>query len=1014
MCVPDPGSKEDRRVLFYVLHVTVASQADIEACGDPRICLVGSLADDAETIEAAKKFNVPIVTSETGQDYVSDSVFCTYYILSDFETSVFEELDKAGVRLLGKPALIEQSVNGVLVYTRRPVFCHVIKDSVLVFTGFRKKNEVSRLLKLVHYMGGSVKNEIKENVTHLLAYSATGEKYQYANTFNIPIMGEDWVRAAWAHRDEVGARASSKAMNKYKLKVFQNLRIVLVGFTEEDRSQMEDLVHQNGGFITPLEDPSATHVVLEDQSVTEKPPDCPPKAHVVKAEWFWTSIQMEAPPSETLHLFEQMNSSTMLSPRPMFSSPSTPGSRSRRRKRLRETVQHLAQDDSSSALPSAPASSKRRSSVGDLAYLSADGSFLDDTASTPNRLAGPAGSGEQTPLSPPPVDLRQLTARQRVFHELVKTECNYVNILDAIEKSTELEKAYPPFINFFENMKEMLQKISSERPRFHAFLKIAQNKPECGRQNLQELLIRPVQRLPSMSLLIGGKYYILKHTEKTSPDHLALEQALDKIKSVMTFINDDKRKTEAKLKLFEIHNDIEMCPPNLVASHRMHMSKVDVAELSDSCSGRGDTLTLFLFNDVLEICKKKSKYNSIKSPSRANLHALKSIKTYKHLEMMNLAHIKRIVDIRETEDCHNVFALIIRSNQELKERLFTFTLMQDDVSFLDFHIYRFATRTGRKVSRAFSFNKSPSKLKRAVSTVMSPFGTLPQQASMRGATSVNNLADLSLSGTPPTGGFAHPMATPTSRRRTLKHNAGVSCQRSLTLDPSLMSHGNRAVESLQKTFDCDNFTASSSNNPRTTLTTLTPTATFLTHPPKVGRPPSSYIAGARDFLVTRCSPSRYINSRPPCSTPHLTTTFSPRVVASALHVGLCLTSATSQCKSGCCEGRWWAPENGKREGERACSVDEGAAKRAHTPQYLYLTSSPSSSYPIKNFFSLTRSNPKEGRLRRCSSQKGAPTRYFALYFSMSCLNCSKASLASEVSGGCSLSLFSWYKMCNYL
>lgn len=857
----------------FVLNadVTAASQADIEPCGELRICLVGSLADDTETVEAAQKFGVPVVTSETGQEYVSDPAFCTYFILSDFENPVFEELDKAGVRLLGKPALIEQSANGSLTYTRRPVFCHVMKDAVLVFTGFRKKSEVSRLLKLVHYMGGSVKNEIKDNVTHLLAYSSTGEKYQYANTFNIPIMSEDWVHAAWAHRDEVGARASTDSMVKYKVKVFQNLRIVLVGFQEEDQSQMEDLVQQNGGFITTLEDQQATHVVLEDQSVTEKPPDCSPRAHVVKAEWFWTAIQMEAPPSETLHLFEEINSSNLLSPRQMFSSPSTPGSRSRRRKRLRETVQHLAQDDSSSGLPSAPAS-KRRSSVGDLAYLSADGSFLDDTASTPNRLIAPSGSIEQTPLSPPPVDLRQLSARQRVFHELVKTECNYVSILDAIEKvikiplenssqpggpmldaqelryifgnlppihsvhtrlrddllhlahnwspdasigeiilkySTDLEKSYPPFINFFENMKEMLQRISSERPRFHAFLKIAQNKPECGRQSLQELMIRPVQRLPSMSLLIND---ILKHTERTSPDHAALEQALDKIKSVMTFINDDKRKTEAKLKLFEIHNDIEMCPPNLVASHRMHMGKVDVTELSDCCSGRGDTLTLFLFNDVLEICKKKSKYNSIKSPSRANLHALKSIKSYKHLEMMNLAHIKRIVDIRETEDCHNVFALIIRSNQELKERLFTFTLLQEDVSKSSFlktlcrtvaniacrndvenflvsmdphHLdietsdvsltnalskaLKFATRTGRKVSRAFSFNKSPSKLKRAVSTVMSPFGTLPQQSSMRGATSVNNLADLSLSGTPPSGGFAHPMATPTSRRRTLKN-----------------------------------------------------------------------------------------------------------------------------------------------------------------------------------------------------------------------------------------------------
>ena len=34
--------------------VTVASQADIEPCGDPRICLVGSLADDAEAVEATK------------------------------------------------------------------------------------------------------------------------------------------------------------------------------------------------------------------------------------------------------------------------------------------------------------------------------------------------------------------------------------------------------------------------------------------------------------------------------------------------------------------------------------------------------------------------------------------------------------------------------------------------------------------------------------------------------------------------------------------------------------------------------------------------------------------------------------------------------------------------------------------------------------------------------------------------------------------------------------------------
>jgi hypothetical protein len=72
-------------------------------------------------------------------------------------------------------------------------------------------------------------------------------------------------------------------------------------------------------------------------------------------------------------------------------------------------------------------------------------------------------------------------------------------------QAPDLIKAYPPFVNFFENTKEMLVKCDQTKPRFHAFLKICQTKPECGRQSLQELLIRPVQRLPSISLLLNGK-----------------------------------------------------------------------------------------------------------------------------------------------------------------------------------------------------------------------------------------------------------------------------------------------------------------------------------------------------------------------------------------------------------------------------------------------------------------------------------------------------------------------------
>lgn len=147
-----------------------------------------------------------------------------------------------------------------------------------------------------------------------------------------------------------------------------------------------------------------------------------------------------------------------------------------------------------------------------------------------------------------------------------------------LKHRSDLLKAYPPYINFFEQMKEVLAQCDTQNPRFHAFLKINQSKPECGRQSLQDLMIRPVQRLPSISLLLNGKKYwwgickyvaklmastptdILKHTPKQNPDAKCLEDALTAIKEIMTYINEDKRKTEGQLAMFDIFNEIENCP----------------------------------------------------------------------------------------------------------------------------------------------------------------------------------------------------------------------------------------------------------------------------------------------------------------------------------------------------------------------------------------------------------------------------------------------------------------------
>lgn len=198
-------------------------------------------------------------------------------------------------------------------------------------------------------------------------------------------------------------------------------------------------------------------------------------------------------------------------------------------------------------------------------------------------------------------------------------------------------------------------------------------------------MIRPVQRLPSISLLISD---ILKHTPKTNPDHKELEKALKAIKEVMTYINEDKRKMEGRLALFDIFNDIEGCPPDLVASHRKFVSKCEVTELSNALSGRDDPLMLFLFTDYMEVCKiKKSRSNNVKSPvsnSTATLSGANGLnggrgtlqnhhhhqKSYKHIKLLPLKSITTVCDI---QDGQRAFALCAAQ----KEKVYAFNINDD-------------------------------------------------------------------------------------------------------------------------------------------------------------------------------------------------------------------------------------------------------------------------------------------------------------------------------------------------
>lgn len=227
----------------------------------------------------------------------------------------------------------------------------------------------------------------------------------------------------------------------------------------------------------------------------------------------------------------------------------------------------------------------------------------------------------------------------REMHASWKEDCLIGKVI--LDHRDALLKAYPPYVNYFEQMKNTLLQCIAQNPKFHAFLKINQSKPQCGRQTLQELMIQPVQRLPFLSLLIKD---ILKHTPKSNPDHKELENALNAIKDVNNYINEDKRKTEGYTALLNIINDIDNCPADLLSSNRRFVSECEVTELSKCLSVRDDRLMLFLFTDYIEICKIRDARG----------------KQYKHIRLIPIKSIPRLYDIKDSE---RVFAIEV--NDEL-------------------------------------------------------------------------------------------------------------------------------------------------------------------------------------------------------------------------------------------------------------------------------------------------------------------------------------------------------------
>ena len=117
-----------------------------------QICVVGDeLFRDREFVQTCSKFGHPVHTSQTGQEFFNDTNVRTIYILPQFSGPVFDKLSDARKPILGPPAVKDlASMNIALLVKKTPVYCLALFGCVLVFSGYRRKSDLERLLKLIH------------------------------------------------------------------------------------------------------------------------------------------------------------------------------------------------------------------------------------------------------------------------------------------------------------------------------------------------------------------------------------------------------------------------------------------------------------------------------------------------------------------------------------------------------------------------------------------------------------------------------------------------------------------------------------------------------------------------------------------------------------------------------------------------------------------------------------------------------------------------------------------------
>ncbi|CAF3602276.1 unnamed protein product [Rotaria sordida] len=620
------------------------------------------------------------------------------YIVDSFDDSIFQYLkDNENIYTISSELVLscaEKEINIPVPRRNRPLYCQHLSS-------------VTELSDFVHYLGGSVRKDYSDQVTHVISHANIGEKYLTAfNMERSEILTEEWLLRCWHERNNRQFNPfDSELIRIYRAKPLHNLNLFFFGFNNDNELQhLHTLTNEHGGFITK-EMNEATHIVLSDinlfiltyPSYTRKH-----RQYIVHVQWFWECLCLMGKADESMYIVNlTSNQSTTPDSSLLLLSPSIHGDSPLHDSSLNTTIKRKRRHKHSyinEQIDNTPNSKRFNSSINENENLLDDNIVIEKQQNIKKdnkyligmelreternyvtmlsniiRIFKTEMEKDDRRNGPilTKVESTQIFGNiEEIYHlhlsiaEQLDRAINEDECISSIflTNSVELLRVYQPYTKFYDKTIEAIHTLEKTNPRFYAYLKICEHKIELGKQHLADLMIRPIQRLPSILLLLER---LLKYTSITHIDYQLLIDSLDKLREIAKKLNEERGKTEKHLSMFNIVNSIDNCPPELLAAHRDYIEKFHVIELSQELTTTRTHLILFLFSDCLEVTKLR--VNMWKTPG------MKTSKTYKHIALIQLSDIRSLFDINSlslTIDETEQFGILCSIDGQIRQLIF--------------------------------------------------------------------------------------------------------------------------------------------------------------------------------------------------------------------------------------------------------------------------------------------------------------------------------------------------------